>query len=94
MNLRNKPCPCNSGKKYKKCCGDEAKLNEARRVAEAHQMEIVRARAAEREREQEERRKAAPGAFTYRRSKMMPMVMLAALALAGGGGGDTARRTK
>jgi hypothetical protein len=23
---RNKPCPCGSGKKYKKCCADEANL--------------------------------------------------------------------
>jgi predicted aspartyl protease len=23
---RNQPCPCGSGKKYKKCCGDPAKL--------------------------------------------------------------------
>jgi hypothetical protein len=84
MNLRNKPCPCNSGKKYKKCCGDEATLNEARRVAEAHQMELVRARAAERQREEDERRKASPGAFTYRRSPMMGLVMLAALALEAG----------
>lgn len=22
---RNDPCPCGSGKKYKKCCGDESK---------------------------------------------------------------------
>jgi len=74
MNLRNKPCPCNSGKKYKKCCGDEAKLNEARRLAEARQMEIVRARAAERQREEDERRKAA---FAYRRSPMTAMLAVA-----------------
>lgn len=23
---RNEPCPCKSGKKFKRCCGDEAKL--------------------------------------------------------------------
>lgn len=22
MNLRNRPCPCGSGKKHKKCCGN------------------------------------------------------------------------
>jgi hypothetical protein len=84
MNLRNRPCPCNSGKKYKKCCGDEAKLNEARRVAEARQMEIVRARAAERQRQAAARTAESPGAFAYRRSPMMAAVILAA-ALAGGG---------
>ncbi len=25
---RNDPCPCGSGKKYKKCCGTTKKLNE------------------------------------------------------------------
>lgn len=24
MNLRNKPCQCGSGKKYKNCCGNNA----------------------------------------------------------------------
>jgi hypothetical protein len=24
---RNGPCPCGSGKKYKKCCGDEGNLS-------------------------------------------------------------------
>lgn len=26
MNNRNNPCACGSGKKTKRCCGDEAKL--------------------------------------------------------------------
>lgn len=26
MNNRNKPCPCLSGMKFKKCCGNEAML--------------------------------------------------------------------
>lgn len=94
MNMRNKPCPCNSGLKHKKCCGSKAALNAQHREAEAKQLGIVRARAAEREREQEERRKASPSAYTYRRSPMMGTVMLAALALGGLGGGGIARRTK
>ena len=40
-NLRNKPCPCNSGKKVKKCCGrfpfitleDDVKVRSAMRIA-------------------------------------------------------------
>lgn len=88
MNMRNKPCPCNSGKKYKRCCGDEAMLNAKRREADARQLEIVRARAEEPEREQT--RPTTP----TRSHSMMVMAMLAGVALAGGGGGEIWRRTK
>lgn len=30
---RNEPCPCRSGKKYKRCCGDEAKRAAANQEA-------------------------------------------------------------
>lgn len=87
MNLRNKPCSCHSGRKFKKCCGNEAALNTQRREAEAKQLEALQARAAERAREQEELRKAAPGAHEYRRSPSIGVAaMMAAMAFAGGGG--------
>jgi hypothetical protein len=33
MNLRNKPCQCGSGRKYKRCCGNNAE--KARQYQEA-----------------------------------------------------------
>lgn len=32
---RNSPCPCQSGLKYKQCCGNEAKLAEKRAIEHA-----------------------------------------------------------
>jgi hypothetical protein len=38
---RNAPCPCGSGKKYKKCCGSEERAN-AERAAEAARVKAWR----------------------------------------------------
>ncbi len=51
--MRNKPCFCNSGKKYKKCCGSETAILEFRRLREAKADE-------ERKRLRQERAKANP----------------------------------
>jgi hypothetical protein len=80
MSNRNDPCPCSSGRKYKKCCGSEVVLCAQRREAEAKQRAFVRARAVEREKEQEERRRLNPGAFKYQRQGM-PLAILAAAAM-------------
>ena len=34
MNNRNKPCQCGSGKKTKKCCGNEAEKTRKYHIAE------------------------------------------------------------
>lgn len=78
MNQRNKPCRCQSGKKFKKCCGDE-------REAKAKQLEAIRMRAAEQKREQEERRKVTPLAFPYRRNPMAAALLFSAITLSMGG---------
>jgi ABC-type uncharacterized transport system involved in gliding motility auxiliary subunit len=96
MNQRNQPCPCNSGKKYKKCCGSEALLSVKRREAEARQLEAVRARRDERLREQEEARRANPGAHRYERSPMSLVLAAAVLGMGGGwcGMGGVRRRRR
>lgn len=67
--MRNKPCPCESGKKFKKCCGSEAAAAVFRAEERARQLEIRRARVLEREKRMEELRKTSPGAYSYHRSK-------------------------
>ena len=43
MNMRNKPCPCNSGSKYKKCCEVEERVARYKKVlAESGFLNLVR----------------------------------------------------
>lgn len=39
---RNQPCPCNSGKKYKRCCLRSDQEAEAQRVAQAERAQSLR----------------------------------------------------
>jgi len=49
-SMRNKSCPCQSGRKFKRCCGSEAALSEQRRNQQEAELAAMRARAEERER--------------------------------------------
>jgi tetratricopeptide (TPR) repeat protein len=57
---RNDPCPCGSGKKYKRCCQekDEAEKSAARAAAQAAQQAALQAQQAESQARYEAARKA------------------------------------
>lgn len=76
MNIRNKQCACGSGKKHKRCCGDEAKLSEQRHEQNRQFMEKLRARAEKREAEE----KRAEGTMRFGRRPPIPIGLLMALA--------------
>jgi hypothetical protein len=86
---RNQPCPCKSGKKFKKCCGSAAMLAERKREEEVKFMEARRARVAEREKQLAERGQS--GEFKHRRSGAMPMIALLAASMGAIGMGDLGR---
>ena len=50
---RNHPCPCLSGKKYKKCCGDPAWLSQKRKEDDARFFAALKKKEEERKAEQE-----------------------------------------
>jgi len=72
MNNRNRPCSCGSGVKFKRCCGDNAKLSVKRR--EEHE-EFLRQMVA-RNIEREKQRKLLPRAS--RPSPMLSAILAAA----------------
>lgn len=67
---RNKPCPCLSGAKFKKCCGSQAVIAEKRAKEQAER--VQRAREEERERLRE--------AAVSRNRQFPALAVLAALA--------------
>jgi len=82
MNNRNKPCSCNSGLKYKKCCGSEAAKSAQRREEMAKLREAWNARAEARRLEEEQFASRNPSAMMYRReSPVMALAIMAALAM-------------
>lgn len=78
MNKRNQRCHCGSGAKFKKCCGNEARLCEKRRAEHEADMENMRAGIARRQ--AEEREKRAQGIPTRRPMMAMHTIAIAALA--------------
>lgn len=50
-NIRNKPCPCGSGKKHKKCCGDAAVLSATRQADNEEFMRRLKERSEKRQAE-------------------------------------------
>lgn len=76
MNLRNKPCPCNSGRKFKRCCGSEAAINEKRR--KEHEAFVAGVKAREEERRSERERDRISDA-RFRRPPMFVYTLAAAL---------------
>lgn len=81
-NIRNKPCPCGSGKKEKKCCGSAKLLADLRNEQIRKWREEMVAAMEKREIEERERKEAEK---EYReknknRSSVPPSLLLASLA--------------
>lgn len=79
MNIRNKPCPCGSGKKHKKCCGDAAMLSAKRQAEEEAFMRRMEENALKRQQELDEAKKRNPVAARRQMPLSVSLALTAAL---------------
>ena len=84
---RNQPCPCGSGKKFKRCCGNAAALSAA------YQMEMFRQKESFRQyvEEQASQANSAPNEFAirpprFRCKSALPLAAIMAMTMGMSGG--------